>query len=67
MKRLLTLLISAALLTGCIDRNPPNALETVVYTPIAGILRALNPEDAIHTTNPKEIVRLYYIVWEHAR
>lgn len=67
MKRIFCALILAFCLTGCINRNPPNALETVIYTPIAGILRALNPEDALFDANVKEIVRLYYVVWEHDR
>ena len=66
-KRLVILLVLAALLSGCIDRQPPTVLETIVYTPIAAVLRALNPGDAIHTNNPKEVVRLYYVVWEHDR
>ena len=68
MKRLLlTLLILAALLSGCINRTPPTPLEVVIYTPIAAVLRTLNPGDALFDANPKEVVRLYYVFWEHDR
>lgn len=68
MKRqLIALAIFAALLTGCINRTPPNPLETVVYTPIAAVLKWANPKDALFDANPKEVVRLYWVVWEHDR
>lgn len=70
-KVLFVVLILAMLLSGCIDRNPANAVERAVYGPIAAVLIAANPGDAVITDDPKHVVRVYLLVWgwewEHER
>ncbi len=67
-KRLVILLVLAALLSGCIDRAPSNPVEKIVYTPIAWALHALNPGDTYWPNqDPKQLVRLYWEVWQEER
>lgn len=65
MKRILFALIALSLLSGCIGgRIPSTPLERTVYTVPANILKEANPGSAENVDDPKEVVRLFWVVWE---